>query len=47
VTSGLLFVLLLGIGVPSGDFRIAAVAIVIGWAWASLTAARLRAGVRA
>jgi hypothetical protein len=47
LTSGLLFVLLLGIGVPSGDFRIAAVAIVIGWAWASLTAARLRAGVRA
>jgi hypothetical protein len=44
VASGILFVLLSGIGVPSGDFRIVAVAIVIGWAWASLTAARLRAG---
>lgn len=44
VASGVVFVLLTGIGVPSGDFRIVAVAIVIGWAWASLTAARLRAG---
>jgi len=44
VASGVLFVLLSGIGVPGGDFRIVAVAIVIGWAWASLTAARIRAG---
>lgn len=46
VASGVLFLLLCGTGVPGGDFRIVAVAIVIGWLWASLTAARLRAGVR-
>jgi hypothetical protein len=40
VASGVVFVLLTGIGVPGGDFRIVALAIVIGWAWASLTAAR-------
>ena len=43
VASGILFVVLLEIGVLGGDFRIAALAIVIGWAWASLTAARLGA----
>ena len=44
VASSVSFILLTGIGVPGGDFRIVAVGIVIGWAWASLTAARLRAG---
>jgi hypothetical protein len=44
VISGVVFVLLAGIGVSGGDFRIVAAAIVVGWAWASLTAARLRAG---
>ncbi|HSD74740.1 MAG TPA: DUF998 domain-containing protein [Steroidobacteraceae bacterium] len=43
VISGVLFLLLTGVGVPGGDFRIVALAIVIGWAWASLTAAHLRA----
>ncbi len=44
VASGVAFVLLVELGVFGGDFRIVAVAIVIGWLWASLTAARLRAG---
>jgi len=44
VASGVLFVLLNGIGVPGGDFRIVPIAIVIGWAWASLTAARVASG---
>ncbi len=41
VASGVLFVVLSGLGVAGGDFRIVAVAIAIGWVWAALTAARL------
>jgi hypothetical protein len=46
IASGVLFVVLVELGVFGGDFRIVAVAIAIGWLWASLTAARLRAGIR-
>lgn len=45
IASGVLFIVLVELGVFGGDFRIVAVAIVIGWLWASLTAARLRAGL--
>jgi hypothetical protein len=47
VASGILFVLIAALGFVGGDFRIATVGIAIGWAWASLTAARLRAGLQA
>lgn len=45
IASGVLFVVLVELGVFGGDFRIVAVAIVIGWLWAAFTAARLRGGI--
>ncbi len=45
VTTGVLFVLLGGVGAAVGDWRLVAVAILIGWAWASVVAAHLRAAI--
>jgi Protein of unknown function (DUF998) len=43
--SGLLFVSITAFGMAKQDFRIMAVAIVIGWGWTALIAAKLRGGL--
>ncbi|MDQ4038436.1 MAG: DUF998 domain-containing protein [Actinomycetota bacterium] len=45
VATGVLFVVLGGIGAAVGDWRLVAVAILLGWGWASVVAAHLRADV--
>lgn len=41
LATGVIFAALSGLGVAGGDFRIVAVAMVLGWGWVSLVAARL------
>ena len=42
VATGVAFVALSALGMAIGEFRLLAVAIVLGWAWASVMAARVR-----
>jgi hypothetical protein len=44
LATGIAFVLLGGAGTGIGDWRLVAVAIVLGWTWVAVVAARLRAG---
>jgi hypothetical protein len=44
LATGIAFVLLGGGGTGIGDWRLVAVAIVLGWTWVAVVAARLRAG---
>jgi hypothetical protein len=46
IGSGVTFVVLFIAGMATGDFRILGIAIIVGWTWASLAAARLRANDR-
>ncbi len=42
IGSGVAFVALFVVGMATSDFRILGIAIIVGWTWASLTAARLQ-----
>ncbi len=42
IGSGAAFVALFVVGMATSDFRILGIAIIVGWTWASLTAARLQ-----
>jgi hypothetical protein len=47
LASGAVFILLFVAGMASNDFRLLGIAIILGWMWASLTAARLSRHVSA
>jgi hypothetical protein len=47
LATGVAFVLLVGAGFGLGDWRLVAAAIVLGWGWVAVVAARLRAGLAA
>jgi Protein of unknown function (DUF998) len=42
LASGVVYLVLGGLGVATGDFRVVTVAIVVGWGWAAVVAAQLR-----
>ena len=42
LASGVVYLVLGGFGIATGDFRIVTVAIVVGWGWAAVVAAHLR-----
>jgi hypothetical protein len=47
VATGVAFVLLGGAGAGLGDWRLVAAAVVLGWGWVAIVAARLRTGLAA